>query len=317
MRALVHDPSQPRGLRSAEVPPPVPAPSQALIEVHAVSLNFGEVAFLSEMRKPGEVPGWDAAGVVVRAAADGSGPKEGARVASFAFGGGAWAELRAVDTSDLGVVPDAVDLGAASTIPVAGVTALRALRALGPVVGRRVLVTGASGGVGRYAVQLARRAGAHVVAAVGSAARGEGLRALGADEVVVGLDAVKEPVFGVLDNVGGAQLAQALSLVERGGSVQSIGMASGEPSTIDFEQERRRGGEPARRGLRRGRRLRAGHHLPGLAARAARARPADRVSRRLRARGGGGPGAARSAGGGQGGPRAPERRAMSEPSSQR
>ncbi|MGK3961478.1 zinc-binding dehydrogenase [Sorangium sp. So ce118] len=242
MRALVHDPGQPRGLRSAEVPPPIPAPSQALIEVHAVSLNFGEVAFLSDLRKPGEVPGWDAAGVVVRAAADGSGPKEGARVASFAYGGGAWAELRAADTSDVGVVPDAVDLGAASTIPVAGVTALRALRALGPVVGRRVLVTGASGGVGRYAVQLARRAGAHVVAAVGSAARGEGLRALGADEVVVGLDAVKEPVFGVLDNVGGAQLAQALSLVERGGSVQSIGMASGEPSTIDFEQERRRGG---------------------------------------------------------------------------
>ncbi|WCQ93474.1 zinc containing alcohol dehydrogenase superfamily protein [Sorangium sp. Soce836] len=144
MRALVYDPSQPRGLRFAEVPPPDPAPSQALVEVHAVSLNFGEVAFLGEMRNPGEVPGWDAAGVVVRAAKDGSGPKEGTRVASFGRSG-AWAELRAVDTSELGVVPDAVDLGSASTVPVAGVTALRALRALGPVVGRRVLVTGASG----------------------------------------------------------------------------------------------------------------------------------------------------------------------------
>ncbi|WP_437313068.1 zinc-binding dehydrogenase [Sorangium sp. So ce385] len=241
MRALVYDPTQPRGLRFADVPPPEPAPSQALVEVHAVSLNFGEVAFLGEMRNPGDVPGWDAAGVVVRAAADGSGPKEGTRVASFG-GSGAWAELRAVDTSELGVVPDAVDLGSASTVPVAGVTALRALRALGPVVGRRVLVTGASGGVGRYAVQLARRAGAHVVAAVGSAARAEGLRALGADEIVVDLAEVREPVFGVLENVGGAQLARALSLVERGGSVQSIGMASREPSTIDFEQERRRAG---------------------------------------------------------------------------
>ena len=71
--------------------------------------------------------------------------------------------------------------------PVAGVTALQALRALGPVVGRRVLITGASGGVGRFAVQLAARAGAHVIAAVGSPTRGEGLTELGATEVVVGL----------------------------------------------------------------------------------------------------------------------------------
>jgi NADPH2:quinone reductase len=59
---------------------------------------------------------------------------------------------------------------------------------------------------------------------------------------VTDLAQVTEPVFGVLENVGGAQLAQALSLVERGGSVQSIGMASRQPSTIDFEQERGRGG---------------------------------------------------------------------------
>jgi NADPH:quinone reductase-like Zn-dependent oxidoreductase len=239
MQALIYDPGHSGRLRLAEVPPPDPAPSQALVEVHSVSLNFGEVAFLTEMRKPGDVPGWDAAGIVIRAAADGSGPKEGARVTSFGFHS-AWAELRAVDTTELGLVPDTVDFGAASTVPVAGVTALRALRALGSVVGRRVLVTGAAGGVGRFAVQLAHHAGAHVVAVVGSTARGEGLRALGADEVVINLAQVTEPVFGVLENVGGAQLSQALSLVERGGSVQSIGMASREPSTIDFEQERRR-----------------------------------------------------------------------------
>lgn len=240
MRAIVYDPSAPRGLRFADVPVPLPASDQALVQVRAISLNFGELAFISQMRKPGDVPGWDAAGVVVRSAADGSGPPVGTRVASF--GQNAWAELRAVPTRELARVPDAVELGEASAVPVAGVTALRALRALGPVAGRRVLVTGASGGVGRFALQLAHRAGAYVIAAVGSSARGRGLRELGADEVVVGLDSIAKPVFGVLDNVGGPLLAQAFELVERGGSLQSIGAASLEPTTIDFEAERRRAG---------------------------------------------------------------------------
>lgn len=79
------------------------------------------------------------------------------------------------------------------------------------------------------------------MAGVGSAPRGEGLAELGAAEVVVGLDEVTEPVFGVLDNVGGSLLSQAFRLVDDGGSLQSIGMASNEPSTISFEEERRLG----------------------------------------------------------------------------
>ena len=144
-------------------------------------------------------------------------------------------------TENLAVLPDSVDFGAAAALPAAGVTALQAVRALGPVLGRRVLITGASGGVGRFAVQLAARAGAHVIAAVGSAARGSGLTSLGAAEVVVGLAQVTDPVFGVLDNVGGQMLAEALALVAEGGSLQSVGMASNMPSTINFEQERRTG----------------------------------------------------------------------------
>jgi NADPH:quinone reductase-like Zn-dependent oxidoreductase len=240
MRAVIYDPEARANLRLADVDEPVPGPAEVLIEVRATALNFGEVHFIDQMRKPGEVPGWDAAGVVVQAAADGSGPPVGSRVVGF-DGAGAWAQLRTVPTENLAVLDDSVDLGAAVALPVAGVTALQALRALGPVVGRRVLVTGASGGVGRFAVQLAARAGAHVIAAVGSAARGEGLARLGASEVVVGLADVTEPVFGVLDNVGGPLLAEAFTLVEDGGSVQSIGMASNEPTTIDFEIERRRG----------------------------------------------------------------------------
>jgi NADPH:quinone reductase-like Zn-dependent oxidoreductase len=80
MQALIYDPSHAGHVRLSEVPSPVPTPLQALVEVHSVSLNFGEVAFIANMRKPGDIPGWDAAGIVVRAAADGSGPKQGARV---------------------------------------------------------------------------------------------------------------------------------------------------------------------------------------------------------------------------------------------
>lgn len=239
MRAVVFDPQAPQNLRSAEVSPPVLSDDEALIDVKAFGLNFGEVRFIADARKPGEVPGWDAAGVVVQAAADGSGPPAGTRVVTFNWFGG-WAERRATSTSNIAVLPDSVDFAAGAALPVAGVTALQALRALGPVVGRRVLITGASGGVGRFAVQLAARAGAHVIAAVGSEARGAGLVELGAKEIVVGLDGITEPVFGVLENVGGQLLAQAFSLVGEGGSAQSIGMASNQPTTIDFEAERHR-----------------------------------------------------------------------------
>jgi NADPH:quinone reductase len=239
MRALVHDPDAPHGLRLGDAPDPEPVPSEALVQVSASSLNFADVAFLRERFSPGAAPGFDAAGTVLAAAADGSGPSAGVRVATFGSSG-AWAERRAVDTAELAVLPDAVEVGAAAALPAAGVTALRALRRLGSVVGRRVLITGASGGVGRFAVQLAARAGAHVVAAVGNRARGEGLDGLGAAEVVVGLDDVAEPVDAALDNVGGPVLADAYALLRPGGCVLSVGMASLELTTIDFEAARMR-----------------------------------------------------------------------------
>src|SRR5204863_9715702 len=84
----------------------------------------------------------------------------------------------------------------------------------------------------RYAVQLAARAGAHVIASVGSAARGEGLREAGADEVLIGLERLQRPVDVVIDNVGGPQLVAAWDLLAPGGSVQSVGWTSGEPAVF-------------------------------------------------------------------------------------
>lgn len=231
LRALLPAVDAPAGLALGTAGEPAPRPDQVLVDVRHISLNYGELHFLSRL-PAGAVPGWDASGVVVRAAANGQGPAIGTRVLTYGAAFGAWAERRAVSLDELAVVPDSVDLAQAAALPVAGVTALRALRAAGPLLGRRVLVTGASGGVGRFAVQLAARAGAEVVASVGSPERGAGLEALGAGQVVAGLDGITRPVDVVLDAVGGAQLVAAFELLAPEGVLVSYGCASGEPSVF-------------------------------------------------------------------------------------
>jgi NADPH:quinone reductase-like Zn-dependent oxidoreductase len=130
----------------------------------------------------------------------------------------------------LAKVPQSVDLAEAAALPVAGIAAWQALRAGGLGQRKRVLITGASGGVGRFALQLAAHAGAYVIASVGSIDRGQDLTKHGADEVVVGLEGVHQPVDLVLDNVGGPQMVAAWELLAPGGSLQSIGWTSGEPA---------------------------------------------------------------------------------------
>lgn len=225
MRALVVDHTSAGHLSLTDVPAPQPAAHEALVRVEAVSLNFGEVYGAAHPETPdGTVLGWDAAGVVVRAAADGSGPAEGDRVVTVGETG--WAELRAVPATLLGTAPKDADPGALSTIPVAGLTALHVLRRMGSLLGRRVMVTGASGGVGRYAVQLAARAGAHVVAVSRNPTQADGLRALGAHEVHAEPAAVQLPVSAVLDNVGGQHLVDAFLSLSPGGTLFSVGRSS-------------------------------------------------------------------------------------------
>jgi NADPH:quinone reductase-like Zn-dependent oxidoreductase len=231
VRALVIDHGSPAHLTLADVPDPVPAPGEAVVRVGAVSLNYGEVSDAADPGSPdGTVIGWDAAGTVVRAAADGTGPMVGTRVVTVGVAG--WAQLRAVPAARLGLVPDGAELGVISTVPVAGLTALHVLRRMGQLVGRRVMVTGASGGVGRYAVQLAARAGAEVVAISRNPSGSDELRALGAHEVHSDPAAVDKPVFGVLDNVGGRQLVDAFAALEARGTLVNVGRSSGADSVL-------------------------------------------------------------------------------------
>jgi NADPH:quinone reductase len=234
MLALVSTGSDPL-VELRDVPDPEPLSNQALVEVRASSLNRGEVRSLAGGAfAPGAVPGWDVAGVVVRAAADGTGPGEGARVAGVVSDGGGWAQLAAVPTAVLGEVPEAVSFEAASTLPIAGLTAWQGLALAGGLLHKRVCVTGASGGVGRFAIQLATLgAAAHVTAIARSGRRAEGLAELGADAIVPELTHDGERFDVILDSVGGPVLGAALARVAPGGDVVSVGNSTGEPTTFE------------------------------------------------------------------------------------
>ncbi|CAL9655227.1 zinc-binding dehydrogenase [Streptomyces sp. NPDC057340] len=235
MRALTTPADGGTEVGPTTVPEPEPRPDQAVVEVRAVSVNRGDLSLLG-MLPPGSRLGFDVAGTVVRAAADGSGPPVGSRVAGVAERDG-WSERVALSTTRLAALPDGVEWTDAAAVPVAGLTALYALRHAGSLLGRRVLVTGASGGVGRIAVQLARAAGAEVAAWAGSAERLKGLAELGAAEAST-YDAgpgATRPVQVLVDSVGGEVFRSAYQLVERGGTVVCYGNTTRADLCLPFD----------------------------------------------------------------------------------
>ena len=230
MRALLATPNGPEPAELREIPAPTPAADEALLEVRAASLNRGELMLLA--RRPDWGPGQDVAGVVVEAAADGSGPPAGTRVVAMIDQGG-WAERVGAPASRLASLPDGVGFAEASTLGVAAMTALRALREAGrPLLGSRVLVTGASGGVGRFGVQLASLAGADVTAVARDAARAEGLLELGASRVVLDTEDLPGPFDVVLEGVSGASLERSVRALGTRGVAMLYAATNPEPARI-------------------------------------------------------------------------------------
>jgi NADPH:quinone reductase len=234
MRGLITDSTAFGGLRlTGDLAEPQPGPGECVIEVRAFSVNYGETLLIRE-RPDGWRPGQDVAGVVVSRAADGSGPPEGTRVAAYLDWEG-WAERVPAPVRAVAALDDRVSFEQAATLPVAGLTALRALREGGAILGRSVLVTGATGGVGHLAVQLARAAGATVTALVTSPAREAEARELGARHVVTTLsDPDLGPFHLVLDGVGGPLLAQAVHHMAPGAALVAYGRVGNPASEISI-----------------------------------------------------------------------------------
>ncbi len=229
MRALVVDSSAPGRIAIHDVPEPVPTRDEVLVSVRAFSLNRGEMRAV-RLAADGRRLGWDFAGTVT---ADASGFKQGTRVVGLRATE-TWAENVAVSAASLAPLPDAVSFEQAAALATVGVSALRMLRMGSAIKGRRVLISGATGGVGRYAVQLAHLGGAHVTALVGSSSsRSEGLRELGADEVATGADDVAGRFDLILDSVGGETLGKLFTKLEQRGTLVMFGNTSDTPTTFN------------------------------------------------------------------------------------
>jgi NADPH:quinone reductase-like Zn-dependent oxidoreductase len=240
MRALVNRGEGGVAVDLVELPEAEPGPNEALVEVAAMAINRGELRLLAA-RPQGWRPGQDVSGIIVAAAADGTGPAEGSRVVAWPEQAG-WAERVAVPTSHMATLAPQVSLQEAATLPVAGVTALRALRIGGDLLGRKALITGAAGGVGRFAVELAARAGAVVTGVAADAVRAAGLDELGAENVVHDMDKAEGPFDLILEAAGGKSLEAAVRLVAPRGDIVVFGNSSDTPASISFGDFRGKAG---------------------------------------------------------------------------
>lgn len=214
-------------LRHADVPRDEPGAGQVLVRSAAVSLNAADVLLthgepllvragfgLRRPRRP--VRGRDLAGTVVAVGPGVTAWSVGDRVAGEVPGSLARAVVAPADA--LARVPDGVTLADAATVPLAGATARQALRAASVGPGSRVLVTGASGGVGGFVVQLARAVGADVVGEC-SAAKADVVRAAGAEPLERGAPLTAAGFDAVVDVGGGRSLGELRRAVRPGGAV--------------------------------------------------------------------------------------------------
>lgn len=237
IRTIVTDPLSQSHLAFKEVDVPQAMPWEALVQVKTVSLNRGEVKDAMDQEASSR-PGWDFAGIVIEPAQSGQGPQKGARVVGL-LPMGAWSEQVAAPVSMLVEIPDKLTFTEAATLPVAGLTALYALRKGGMLLGKRVFITGSSGGVGLFAHQLAAQSGAFVVGMASTEEKAKLVKEAGADEVIIGYSAVSSasqfgPYDLIIDSVGGNTLAVLLPQLAPQGVCVAVGFSSSNTATIDM-----------------------------------------------------------------------------------
>jgi NADPH:quinone reductase-like Zn-dependent oxidoreductase len=233
MQAVVaHEFGGPEVLHLESVPRPRPKPNEILLKVIASGVNPADPLIVGGKfaREFGThlplIPGYEVCGVVEEAGADVHKLKAGDIVYAYLLWGGGWAEYCLTNENEAAIKPASLTGVEAAAVPLAALTAWQALIDTAHLAaGQTVLIHGGSGGVGSFAIQIAKAKGAHVIATA-STLNQETLRELGADESI---DYTKGPfeekvhdLDVVLDTVGGETLARSYKVVKKGGTIVTI-----------------------------------------------------------------------------------------------
>lgn len=233
MKAVVaHEYGGPEVLKLEQAPVPEPQENEVLVRVIASGVNPADPLILGGRfaKEFGThlplILGYDMAGVVVKAGAKVTRLKVGDPVYAYLLWGGGWAEYCISNENESAIKPKSLTFVEASAVPLAALTAWQALIDVGKIKdGQTILIHGGSGGVGSFAIQIAKERGARVIA-TGSTANQDLLKQLGAD---VAIDYTKQKfediahdVDLVLDPVGGETLARSYGVVKKGGIIVTI-----------------------------------------------------------------------------------------------
>ena len=233
MKAVVaHEYGAPQVLKFENVPRPEPREDEALVRVIASSVNPADPLTLSGKyaREFGThlplIPGYDIAGVVEKTGANVTKLKVGDAIYGYPTFGGGWADYVTVKEYEVAAKPKSLNFVETAAVPMGALTAWQALIDVAKLhAGQTILIHGGSGGVGNFAVQIAKARGAHVIATA-STANQDLLKQLGADVAVdytkTKFEDVARNVDAVLDPVGKETLARSYGVVKRGGIVMSL-----------------------------------------------------------------------------------------------
>ncbi|MGH7982726.1 MAG: NADP-dependent oxidoreductase [Candidatus Udaeobacter sp.] len=233
MKAVVaHEYGAPDVLKFEDVPRPEPQEDEALVRVIASGVNPADPLTLSGKyaKEFGThlplIPGYDIAGVVEKTGANLTKLKVGDAVYGYPTFGGGWAQYVTVKEWEVAAKPKSLNFVEAAAVPMGALTAWQALVEVAKLQpGQTILIHGGSGGVGGFAVQIAKARGAHVIATA-STANQDLLKQLGADVAVdytkTRFEDVAKDVDAVLDPIGKETLARSYAVVKKGGIVMSL-----------------------------------------------------------------------------------------------